>query len=273
MVYISKSLWSVESAKAVKAQKYGALNAIMYLAPAEIAGAGNLCPHASPGCLSVCLGFYSGQASMVKNSDSVRSRNNVRYSRIAKAKAFQHERQAFMVEMVRQLARNVVKARSAGLKLVARPNGSSDIPFEAIKVTLSPCDAEYVSRVTGIATTPGTYTSLFDIFRYVQFVDYTKSEKRMMRFVRGEMPPNYHLTFSRSEKNEAAAIRVLNAGGNVAVVFDALPMAWKASPVIDGDAHDLRHLDPRSESGVVVGLVPKGRKAKRDASGFVVRAR
>lgn len=35
-----------------------------------------------------------------------------------------------------------------------------------------------------------------------------------------------------------------------------------------GTVRDLRHLDPR---GAIVGLTPKGRKAKRDTSGFVVR--
>lgn len=52
------------------------------------------------------------------------------------------------------------------------------------------------------------------------------------------------------------------------MVFDRVPAEWNGMRVIDGDEHDLRHLDPR---GVIVGLTPKGRKAKRDTSGFVVR--
>jgi hypothetical protein len=40
------------------------------------------------------------------------------------------------------------------------------------------------------------------------------------------------------------------------------------APVIDGDEHDLRHLDGR---GVVIGLSPKGPRAKHDKSGFVIR--
>ena len=39
--------------------------------------------------------------------------------------------------------------------------------------------------------------------------------------------------------------------------------------MIDGDEHDLRFLD---DANVVVGLTPKGNKAKRDQSGFVVAA-
>ncbi len=44
-------------------------------------------------------------------------------------------------------------------------------------------------------------------------------------------------------------------------------------PVINGDESDLRQLDPRAaigSPGFVVGLSPKGGKAKRDTSGFVV---
>ena len=85
----------------------------------------------------------------------------------------------------------------------------------------------------------------------------------------GPWPSNYHLTFSRSEANEADCRRVLEAGGNVAVVFGCpFPQTYLGATVINGDEHDLRHLDPRG--GFIVGLTPKGRKAKRDASGFVV---
>jgi hypothetical protein len=90
----------------------------------------------------------------------------------------------------------------------------------------------------------------------------------MMRFLKGDFPANYHLTFSRSESNEVECREVLLAGGNVAVVFRARPFPSRhlGFPVIDGDETDLRFLDP---SGVVVGLSAKG-SAKNDESGFVV---
>jgi hypothetical protein len=62
---------------------------------------------------------------------------------------------------------------------------------------------------------------------------------------------------------------VSSGQGNAAVVFQTLPDTFLGLQVINGDEHDLRHLDPK---GVIVGLLPKGRKAKRDTSGFVVRA-
>jgi hypothetical protein len=55
----------------------------------------------------------------------------------------------------------------------------------------------------------------------------------------------------------------------MAVVFrDKLPKTFRGLRVINGDADDLRFLDPK---GVVVGLKAKG-KAKRDTSGFVIDA-
>jgi hypothetical protein len=52
------------------------------------------------------------------------------------------------------------------------------------------------------------------------------------------------------------------------VFAGTMPEAWNGFRVINGDEHDLRHLDPK---GVVVGLTPKGNKARHDMSGFVVR--
>jgi hypothetical protein len=52
------------------------------------------------------------------------------------------------------------------------------------------------------------------------------------------------------------------------VFHGGLPASFAGFPVIDGDKHDLRHLD--AKGGFIVGLSPKGRKAKRDTSGFVV---
>jgi hypothetical protein len=53
------------------------------------------------------------------------------------------------------------------------------------------------------------------------------------------------------------------------VFAGVFPAEYLGFPVINGDEHDLRHLDGR---GVVVALSPKGRKAKADNSGFVVRS-
>ena len=236
--------FSTDSAKAIKADKYGWLNAINYMAPHSTGGAGNLCPDSSAGCRALCLGMYSGQAAIV--SDLENGTNRTRESRIAKSQFFMNERAAFMSEMSDHVRAMIRKAARENKKLAVRPNGSTDIAFE------------YIKGYNG--------QTLPEQFPDVQFVDYTKSMKRILNPNR---PSNYHLTFSLSETNKVAAKCILAAGYNVAVVFgDGLPETFLGHRVIDGTEHDLRHLDPQP---VIVGLDPKGSKAKNDTSGFVVR--
>jgi hypothetical protein len=242
--------FSVDSPKAIKAQGYGYLNAINYMAPASTAGVGNLCPHASPGCLALCLGWYSGQAGMLSNAQLETGSNAARSSRARKAQMFMHDRKAFFQAMSDGICAAQRKARREHLALCVRPNGATDISWEAVK------------------TANGM--SIIDMYNEVQFVDYTKNYKRMLRFCNHMLPKNYHLTFSRSETNEAECIEVLKQGGNVAVVFAGeFPSTYLGYPVYNGDLSDLRHLDPTG--GNIIGLSPKGRKAKADQSGFVVR--
>ena len=250
-----KRFFSVDSPKAVKAESYGWLNAINYMAPASTAGVGNLCPHASPGCLALCLGWYSGQAGIVSKGTGARIGNNgARKSRAAKARLFMHDRQAFMAEMVAGIERAQREATRKGLKLCVRLNGATDIAWERMRPV-------------------GWVQPIMDSFPQVQFVDYTKSKARALAHAAGKLPANYHLTFSRSETNEADCEEVLAAGGNVAVVFAGpLPKGYLGVTVVDGDKHDLRHLDPKGPVGCVIGLSPKGSKAKADKSGFVVRS-
>ena len=231
-----RRFFSVDNPKALKAQKLGWLNAINYMAPHRLAGVGDLCGNASPGCIALCLGEHSGNAALYPA---------VLQSRIRKARYFMQNRKAFIAEMNAHIARAVSAARAARLRLCVRLNGATDLAWEGLS--------------------PSTFVDHPE----VQFVDYTKSVKRALAHARGQLPSNYHLTFSRSETNEADCQRVLAAGGNVAVVFaGAFPSSYLGYPVIDGDQSDLRHLDPRN---VVVALSPKGLKARRDQSGFVVR--
>jgi hypothetical protein len=110
---------------------------------------------------------------------------------------------------------------------------------------------------------------LFHDFPQIQFFDYTKIRSRMRRFLSKEdWPANYHLTFSVDATNHDHTRSVLAAGGNVAAVFwPELPTTWSNYPVIDGETHDARFLDPE---GVIVGLKAKG-LACVDTTGFVIR--
>lgn len=206
------------------------------MAPHDTAGAGNLCPHSTAGCRALCLGMYSGQAAMV--ADLEHGTNRTRESRIRKAEYFMSDRQAFLSEMTWHIKKLAKQAKLANKTLAIRPNGSTDIDFANIARK----------------------------FPETQFIDYTKSLKRIFDKTR---PTNYNLTFSLSETNKAEALQALKAGFNVAVVFgNGQPKRYLGHDVIDGTIHDLRHLDP---SPVIVGLDPKGAKAKADQSGFVVR--
>lgn len=240
-------IFSFDSAKAIKAQGFGYLNAIHYMAPADIAGVGNLCPKATQSCKALCLGWFSGQAGMVSHDAAL---NSVRQSRIDKARRFMKDRAAYMRDVVRSIELGEAKARRMGLRLAVRMNGSTDIAFEGIA-----CERD-----------GKRFPNLMLAFPDIQFIDYTKIASRLQR----QLPANYNLTLSRTEKNDNDVVRIVASGlGNAAVVFETVPAQWQGLPVIDGDKHDLRHLDPK---GVIVGLTPKGAKARRDVSGFVVRA-
>ena len=220
-----------QDAKTVKGEKFGWLTAILYLAPAREAGRGNVCINASVGCLASCL-FTSGNAGMFKS---------VNEARIRKTQLFFDNKEEFMRLLREDIRKFIAYAEKQGKRACVRLNGTSDIAWERVGI------------MSEFPDTP--------------FYDYTKSSIRASQFARGVVPSNYHLTFSRSESNEAQTLDVLRNGGNVAVVFaKGLPQTWQGFEVIDGDLSDLRFLDKRN---VIVGLKAKG-KARKDTSGFVV---
>lgn len=256
-------LFSTDSAKAIKANGFGYLNAIHYMAPHSSAGVGNLCSHASPQCIALCLGTHSGQAAMV--SDLTNGTNATRESRKDKARRFMHNRADYLNRLARDIVKLEAKAKREGLALCVRLNGSTDIAWERLRFNVEAKTLVAIGQSRKGERIPFTNVTLLELFPHIQFVDYTKNPNRM-----GKTPSNLHLTLSFSGSNLSACIEALHNGHNIAVVFgEGLPANWQGFPVIDGDKHDLRHLDPRG--GYVIGLSPKGTTAKRDTSGFVVR--
>lgn len=257
MAYFPR-LFSTENAKAAKASGFGYLNAVHYMAPHDLGGVGNLCSHASAQCIALCLGHYSGQAGMVTNLET--DTNAARESRKLKAQLFMRSRNDYMNRLARDIIKLDAQAARDGLQLCVRLNGSTDIVWERVSFQIDARTAkalrlpEYVGRIM----------TLPQMFPAIQFVEYTKNPTRL-----GKAPRNLDLTLSYSGANARACVDALLAGHNVAMVFHGgLPASFAGFPVIDGDKHDLRHLD--AKGGFIVGLSPKGRKAKRDASGFVV---
>jgi hypothetical protein len=254
-------IFSTDSAKAAKASGYGYLNAIQYMAPHSSAGVGNLCSHASPQCIALCLGTHSGQAAMV--SDLANGTNATRESRKKKARLFMANRAAYMNEVARSIVKVIRDAKRDGLTPCIRLNGSTDISWERIRFNL---DAKTIAKLEPIAGKLRRVenVTLLELFHWLQFVDYTKNPNRL-----GKAPANLDLTLSYSGNNSRECVGALLAGHNVAMVFHGgLPETFAGFHVIDGDKHDLRHLD--AKGGFIVGLTPKGATAKRDKSGFCV---
>lgn len=160
--------------------------------------------------------------------------DSIQEARIIKTLHFLNNRAGFIEQLREDIKALVRSAQRQGLKPCVRLNGTSDIPWERIA------------------------PELFEEFSDVQFYDYTKWPEDS----RTNRPVNYHLTQSYNEE-----IGLINQALNLAVVFrDKLPDTFYGVKVIDGTEHDLRFLD---ESGVIVGLIAKG-KAKKDVSGFVI---
>ena len=208
------------------------------LAPAKISGF-ETCASRSIGCTDACLNEAGNPVFMPQKTLGRVNRTHLLFKEEAK----------FIAMITREIRNHEILCKKYDLKPVIRLNTTSDVMFERKKF------------------------SFMQNFPNVQFYDYTKHFNRVMKSLKGQLPANYNLTFSRNEKNDFQATQVLKAGGNVAVVFrKELPESYKGFKVINGDLHDLRFLDQKN---VVVGLkekltLNKAGKLDRDYSGFVV---
>ena len=234
-----KSVLSIgNDAKTVKGENLGFMTGILYLAPYDLSGY-QVCPLAlKAGCVNACL-----------NSAGRGAFNSVQKARIAKTKRFFEEREEFFLDLAFSIHSLVRKAKREGKIPLVRLNGTSDIAYENIPFL--------------------GHANIFECFSDVQFYDYTKHATRK------NIPSNYDLTFSYSGVASFAPI-VKKASINeklarIAVVFDKvenIPSTFLGRDVVGGDNSDVRHLDALNS---IVALYAKG-KAKRDMSGFVVRA-
>lgn len=241
------------NAKLSKGNKLGVITAGLSLAPAMESGR-NMCPHSTGGCVKACI-YTSGMGAMPATQRA----------RIEKTHWFQRDRSGFLAQLVDEVAALERKGIREGAPVAVRLNVFSDWPWERTPV-----------EIDGV-----TYPNLMRAFPGVIFYDYTKWPRRLRGERKGgALPPNYSLTFSLAENNDDEAARWLEAGENVAVVFDArakrgkrqaeqLPsdytIAGITARVIDGDESDARWLDPR---GVIVGLHVKA-DGVGDTTGFV----
>lgn len=221
------------SYKTIKSEKVGVLTGILYMAPYNLSGK-NVCPNASAGCAAACLNT-SGRGAM----------HVVQAARLKKTQRFFEDRQQFLWDLVNEIRALKRKAQARGMKAAVRLNGTSDLPYEKYKIG-------------------DTGKNIMELFPDIQFYDYTKLETRITK---GQLPANYHLTFSRAEDNDHKLDAVLEHTSAAVVFSGELPATWRGYPVIDGDEHDARFTD--AGPGTVIGLLVKG-QGKKDTTGFVV---
>lgn len=238
-MYQTKNLLSISSdSKTVKGEKLGYLTGILYLAPATTTTY-NTCSMAEIAqCSKACL-YSAGRGAF----------NSVQQGRINKTIWYFEERTTFMVRLYKNILNLIVKANKLGLIPLIRLNGTSDIRWENVPLTI---DGVY-------------YVNIMAAFPTVDFYDYTKDVNR------DNIPVNYDLTFSYSGvlKYQKYVNIALSKGMRIAAVFrskDIIPNKFMGLDVIGGDNSDIRHVEPKN---TIVALYAKG-AAKKDMTGFVV---
>jgi hypothetical protein len=218
----------------------------LYLAPANLVPGIEMCAGRSPFCTKLCL-YNSGLSEVF---------SEINDRRVQRTVLFRDSRQAFMYLLMQDLETLRQRALRRQRRPVARLNATSDWMWEKQEIDVAGIQAENV----------------MSLFPDIQFYDYTKVPGRIRLHALGKLPDNYHLTFSLSETNDKVSLRALEAGMNLAVPMHIKPHqppeTFSGYPVVNGDAHDYRFLDP--QGGYIVALSPKGKAAKKDfTSGFI----
>lgn len=200
-----------------------------------------MAPHTLAGGKTLCPFSTPGCRAVCLYTAGRGAMNNVQQARIRKAQEFQADPIKFVKLLSEDVEWLVRTAKTRGLIPAIRLNGTTDVEWER--------------------------HGIMQDFPDVQFYDYTKWPATQ----RKNLPPNYHLTFSFSEKANAGiqALAWKARGVNTAVVFNnTLPPRWKPLDsmdyfldVINGDESDLRFTDP---VGVIVGLKTKGSARRAD---------
>lgn len=117
---------------------------------------------------------------------------------------------------------------------------------------------------------------------FVQFYDYTARPDLKDKFIRKELPKNYHVTFSAKEGNYEEIMNALHNGMGIALPIWIggskktakvdFPKYWypdgfgngQGYKIVDGDSYDARFLDRKmrrigKDQGYIIGLRAKGK--------------
>lgn len=232
------------------------INAGVMLAPSKRSGIVNVCPHATPACILVCVLWFAGRTVTAV----------VRKAATARTALWHYFPQVFYSRLRRELSAMVRKAAKLGCRAFCRLNTASDIdhPVELIQE-----------------------------FPETTFYDYCKGVDRCMAYGRGELPANYHLSYSISERSEFATVReLLGMGVNVVVVVDShyfgplhrygvIPAAIEFTSsdgsesitvdTVDGDVQDIRtpEFDGKGKAVVLRAKGSADLRKKAQTMGFI----
>lgn len=213
------ALLGLSNAKTWKGESLGYITAIMYLAPHTMGGRGDVCSKSTEACRASCL-VSSGRGAMP----------TVHAARMARTQRFFDDRRAFMAQLHGEIAAARAYAIGQDMRLAVRLNGTSDIPWERVRMD----DGR----------------TILEAWADVQFYDYTKRIERL----RKPIPANYHLTFSVQADTMHEAREALALGFNVACVVSQASLL-QGYGLTCLDDHDCRFLDPPG----VGYLTPKGK--------------
>lgn len=232
------------------------INAGVTLAPSKRSGVVNVCPHATAGCILVCVLWFAGRTVT----------RAVREAATKRTRLWFYDPARFYARLNRELRSLAKRAARLGVRAFCRTNVASDI--------------EHPREV-------------YESHPAVTFYNYTASVEHATAYGRGELPANLHVSYSVKESTTFAdALMLHRMGVNLVVVFDshyfgplhrygAIPAriifrdrttgAQFETATVDGDIHDLRtpEFDGR---GVAVALRAKGSKslrAKAAQMGFI----
>lgn len=169
--------------------------------------------------------------------------DSVNVARQKKTDWFMQDRDGFLQQLKRELTNLDKYAKKHNKKAIVRLNVLSDIPWERYNIPQQ--------------------------FPDIKFYDYTKRSNRL-----GRMPENYGLMFSWSgaDDYQTEVNNALKTDTPITVVFSKeLPEYYLGRKVYNGDISDLDNLDQKN---MVIGLLLKGNKNKKDfelnGSDFVV---
>jgi hypothetical protein len=234
------------------------INAGVTLAPSKRSGIVNVCPHATAACILVCVLWFAGRTVT----------RTVREAATKRTRLWFYDAATFYARLGRELAAMARKAARDNVRAFCRTNVASDIdhPHEV-----------YESNPT------------------ITFYNYTKNEDHARAYGRGELPTNYHVSYSVSERTTFTTVRELNAMGvNLVMVVDSHYFGprhrFGAVPefvqfvcrstgetltieTVDGDIHDLRVPEFDGRGKLVVLRAKSGAKLRARAIelGFIKR--